>query len=82
MGHSVKTKCQKAIAGHKWFTKLSNQADFLSLRKLDGDSFSEDKAAAKERRLKICNLMDSKALIVFPLSNLLFNIVYWAYFLS
>ena len=54
----------------------------MSFRKLDGGSFDEDKAAAKERRLKICNLMDSKALIVFPLANLLFNIVYWAYFLS
>ena len=58
------------------------KSTFLSFRKLDWDSFSEDKAAAKERRLRFCNFIDSKALIVFPVSNLLFNIVYWAYFLS
>ena len=56
----------KAIAGHIRFTKLSHQVDFLSFRKLDWDSFSEDKAAAKERRLRFCNFIDSKALIVFP----------------
>ena len=54
----------------------------MSLRRPDGDDFNEDKAAAKERRLKLCGSLDNKALVAFPAANLLFNIVYWAYFLS
>ena len=53
-----------------------------TLRRLDEDDFNENKGAAKERRLKLCGAIDSKALVLFPAANLLFNTVYWAYFLS
>ena len=60
------------------------QPEYISLRKLSptDDDSKEDKTAAKERRLKLCSSLDNKALVVFPAANLLFNIVFWAYFLS
>ena len=46
------------------------------------EDFREDKTAAKERRLELCSSLDNKALLAFPAANLLFNIIFWAYFLS
>ena len=48
----------------------------------ESDRYEEDKTAAKARRMELCRRLDDVALVVFPAANMLFNIVYWAVFLS